>query len=51
MSDLGFLNNAAAQQYGVSSIPYTVLVDKDGKVIAKNLRGPALEEKLAEVLN
>jgi len=51
VSDLGFWNNAAAQQYGVSSIPYTVLVDKDGKVIAKNLRGPALEEKLAEVLN
>lgn len=50
VSDLGFWNNAAAQQYGVSSIPYTVLVGKDGKVIAKNLRGPALEEKLAEVL-
>ena len=29
--------------------PYTVLVDKDGKVLGKNLRGPALEEKLAEV--
>ena len=49
MSDLAFWNNAAAQQYGVSSIPYTVLVDKDGKVLGKNLRGPALEEKLAEV--
>ena len=50
VSDLAFWNNAAAQQYGVSSIPYTVLVDRDGKVLAKNLRGPALEEKLAEVL-
>ena len=49
VSDLGFWNNAAAQQYGVSSIPYTVLVDKDGKVLGKSLRGPALEEKLAEV--
>ena len=49
VSDLGFWNNAAAQQYGVSSIPYTVLVDKDGKVLGKNLRGPALEQKLAEV--
>lgn len=49
VSDLGFWNNAAAQQYGVSSIPYTVLVNKDGKVLGKNLRGPALEEKLAEV--
>jgi peroxiredoxin len=49
VSDLGFWNNAAAQQYGVSSIPYTVLVDREGKVLAKNLRGPALEAKLAEV--
>lgn len=49
VSDLAFWNNAAAQQYGVSSIPYTVLVDKEGKVLGKNLRGPALEEKLAEV--
>lgn len=50
VSDLGFWNNAAAQQYGVSSIPYTVLLDRDGKVLAKNLRGQALEDKLAEVL-
>jgi thiol-disulfide isomerase/thioredoxin len=49
VSDLGFWNNAAAQQYGVSSIPYTVLIGKDGTVLAKNLRGPALEQKLAEV--
>ena len=49
VSDLAFWNNAAAQQYGVSSIPYTVLVDKEGRVLGKNLRGPALEEKLAEV--
>lgn len=50
VSDLQFWNNAVAQQYGVSAIPYTVLVDREGKVLAKNLRGPALEEKLAEVL-
>jgi peroxiredoxin len=49
VSDLAFWNNAAAQQYGVSSIPYSVLVGRDGKVLAKNLRGPALEAKLAEV--
>lgn len=50
VSDLQWWNNAAAQEYGVSSIPFSVLVDKDGKVIDKNLRGPALEAKLAEVL-
>ncbi len=49
VSDLGFWNNAVAQQYGISSIPFTVLVDKDGKVIDKNLRGPALEAKLAGI--
>lgn len=49
VSDLQFWNNAAAQQYGITSIPFTVLVDKEGKVIDKNLRGPALEAKLAEI--
>jgi len=33
----------------VSSIPFTVLVDKDGKVIDKNLRGQMLDRKLAEL--
>jgi peroxiredoxin len=49
VSDLQFWNNAAAQQYGITSIPFTVLVDKEGKVIDKNLRGPALEAKLTEL--
>lgn len=49
VSDLGSWNNAVAQQYGVTSIPYTVLVDRDGNVLAKQLRGPALDQKLAEV--
>lgn len=50
VSDLGFWNNAAAQEYGVSSIPYTVLLDRDGKIIAKGLRAHDLETKLAELL-
>ena len=49
VSDLQFWNNAAAQTYGVSSIPFSVLVDKEGNIIDKNLRGPALEAKLAEI--
>lgn len=49
VSDLGFWNNAAAQEYGVHSIPYTVLIDRDGKIIAKGLRGQQLEAKLAEI--
>lgn len=50
VSDLGFWNNAAAQEYGVSSIPFTVLVDREGKIIDKGLRGDQLEGKLAELL-
>ncbi len=49
VSDLEFWNNAAAQTYGVRGIPYTVLVDTEGKIIAQNLRGPSLEAKLAEI--
>ncbi|GAB2529664.1 redoxin domain-containing protein [Spirosoma aerophilum] len=50
VSDLKFWQSAAAQQYGVQAIPATFLLDKDGKIIAKNLRGPALEQKLEEIL-
>ena len=50
MSDLKGWQSFAAQQYGVSSIPATFLLDPTGKIIAKNLRGDALEAKLAEVL-
>jgi len=49
VSDLGFWNNAAAQQYGVSSIPFTVLLDKEGRIIAKGLRSQQLDTKLARI--
>ncbi len=39
-----------AAKYGVNSIPATYLLDKDGVIVAKNLRGPALEEELARLL-
>lgn len=39
-----------ANQYGVEGIPFTLLLDKEGKIIAKNLRGDALEKKLEELL-
>jgi len=51
VSDLKFWSNAAAKAWGVSSIPATFLLDKEGNVIGRNLRGAALEAKLAEVLN
>jgi peroxiredoxin len=37
--------------YGIKSIPKNVLVDKTGKIIARNLRGEELEKKLEEILN
>jgi thioredoxin-related protein len=51
VSDLKFWDSEPAKQYGVQSIPYTVLIDKEGNIIAKNLRGEELDKKLAEVLN
>lgn len=50
VSDLKFWNSEAAKDYGVTGIPFAVLIDEEGKVIAKNLRGQALHQKLAEVL-
>lgn len=50
VSDLSFWKNAVAQQYAVNSIPQNFLLDPTGKIIAKNLRGKALEDKLAEVI-
>jgi peroxiredoxin len=50
VSDLQFWNNAAAQLYRVNSIPFNMLIDPSGKIIAKNLRGEMLHSKLCEVL-
>jgi peroxiredoxin len=50
VSDLQFWNNAVAQQYRVQGIPQNFLIGPDGKILAKNLRGAALEQKLCEVL-
>ena len=49
VSDLAKWNSAAARDYGVTSIPFTVLVDPDGKIVETKLRGPGLEAKLAEI--
>jgi len=50
VSDLKFWNNEAAQLYHVSSIPFNILVDPNGKIVARNLRGEALRLKLCELL-
>lgn len=49
ISDLRQWESSVIPLYKFNSIPFTVLVDRDGKIIAKNLRGPELELKLEEV--
>ena len=51
VSDLQYFNSAAAQLYNVQAIPATYLLDPDGKIIAKNLRGIALRKKLEELFD
>ncbi|HHB79775.1 MAG TPA: TlpA family protein disulfide reductase [Saprospiraceae bacterium] len=49
ISDLKGWQCAASRLYKVRSIPSTFLLDKDGKIIAKGMRGPALEQKLKQI--
>ena len=49
VSDLQGWTSTGGATYGVTSIPATVLIDKDGKIIARNLRGTELENKLKEI--
>jgi peroxiredoxin len=50
VSDLQGWANAVAAQFKITSIPQNFLIGPDGKIIAKNLRGPALERKLEQLL-
>ena len=50
ISDLKFWSSIAVPLYSIQGIPYNVLVDPQGKIIAKELRGADLENKLQEVL-
>lgn len=50
ISDLSFWNSPVVKDYKIEGIPYNVLVDPSGKIIATSLRGDALEAKLTEVL-
>lgn len=50
VSDLKYWSSQAAATYGVTSIPATFLIGKDGRIIAKNLRGEALGQALEELL-
>lgn len=49
VSDLNGWTSSGGKTYGIMSVPSTVLIDKEGKIIARNLRGQELEKKLAEI--
>ena len=51
VSDLQYWQNAAAQQYQVFSIPTNVLIDGNGVIVAKGLRGEQLPKALSTLVN
>ena len=50
VSSLQYFNDPIAQLYNITSIPATYILDKDGIIVAKNLRGKALELKIKELI-
>lgn len=51
VSDLKGWQNEIALKYCIRSVPSNFLLDKDGKIIAKDLRGEALQKKISELFN
>ena len=49
LSDLKGWYNEVSTYYGIQAIPSSLLIDPQGKIIAKSLRGEALNQKLAEL--
>ncbi len=50
VSDLKFWDNEVAKQYNIQSVPYNLLLNPDGVIIAKNLRGEEIQKKLSEFI-
>ena len=50
VSNLNYFNDPVARMYNISSIPATFILDEEGTIVAKNLRGAQLEAKVAELL-
>jgi len=49
ISDLQWWSSQAGQRYGVNSIPTNWLINEKGVIVGRNLRGPALEQRLDEL--
>jgi peroxiredoxin len=50
VSDLKYFDSQAAKDYNITAIPLSILIDPQGVIVAKNLRGRALDKKLEEIL-
>lgn len=50
VSDLQYWNNAAAQMYGINSIPHLIVLDENNNIVARNLHGQELKDKLKTIL-
>ncbi|MGJ5641150.1 redoxin domain-containing protein [Formosa sp. S-31] len=51
MSNLAYFNDPLAKQFNIRAIPATIIIDANGKIVAKDLRGPQLDAKIAELLD
>lgn len=51
MSDLKGWKNSAVLLYGITAVPHTLLIDNEGIIVGRDLRGEALEKKISEILN
>lgn len=51
VSNLNYFNDPIAKLYNINAIPATYILDESGKIVAKNLRGAALDAKIGELLN
>jgi peroxiredoxin len=51
VSDLGYWNSIVTKLYKIEGIPMTFVLDKEGRIAAKNLRGKELEDKIAGLLS
>lgn len=49
LSDLQFWNNAVVKQFDIANIPFNILVNPEGRIIAKNLKGKYLQQKLEKI--
>lgn len=50
VSNLNYFNDPIAKLYNIRSIPATYILDESGQIVAKNLRGKALDDKIGELL-